>query len=51
METKTNDDKIKELKYKMEKHDHENSSKSLIIDNEYYKKQKSSKKESFVNYQ
>ena len=33
----TKDDKIKELEYKTEKHDHENVLKSLKIDNEYYK--------------
>ena len=32
------DDGIKNLKYKTEKHDHENILKSLKIDNEYYKK-------------
>ena len=35
---KTKDDEIKDLKYKTEKHDHENILKSLKIDNEYYKK-------------
>ena len=34
----TKDDEIKELKYKTEKHDHENILKSLKIDSEYYKK-------------
>ena len=34
----TKGDEIKELKYKTEKHDHENILKSLKIDNEYYKK-------------
>ena len=36
---KTKDDEIKDLKYRTEKHDHENILKSLKIDNEYYKKQ------------
>ena len=35
---KTRDDEIKNLKYQIEKHDHENILKSLKIDNEYYKK-------------
>ena len=35
---KTRDDEIKNLKYQTEKHDHENISKSLKTDNEYYKK-------------
>ena len=34
----TKDNEIKELKYKTEKHDHENLLKSLKIDNYYYKK-------------
>ena len=34
----TKDDEIKELKYKTEKHDHENILKSLKIDSDYYKK-------------
>ena len=34
----TKDDKNKEIKYKTEKHDHENILQSLKIDNEYYKK-------------
>ena len=37
-EKKTMDDKIKDLKYKTGKHDHENILKSLKIDNDYYKK-------------
>ena len=32
----------KELRYKTEKHDHENIIKSLKIDNEYYKKKNTS---------
>ena len=32
---KTKDDEIKDLKYKTEKHDHENILKSLKIDTEY----------------
>ena len=35
---RTKDDEIKDLKYKAEKHDHENILKSLEIDNEYNKK-------------
>ena len=35
---KTEDVEIKNIKYQTEKHDHENISKSLKIDNEYYKK-------------
>ena len=38
LKIKTKDDEIKDLKYKTEKHDHENILKSLKIDNEYYKK-------------
>ena len=34
----TKDDEIKELKFRTEKHDHENILKSLKIDCEYYKK-------------
>ena len=37
LKIKTNDDQLKELQYKTEKHDHENILKSLKIDNEYYK--------------
>ena len=37
LKIKTKDDEIKDLKYELEKHDHENLSKSLKIDNEYYK--------------
>ena len=35
---KTRDDEIKELKYKTEKHHHENILKSLKIDKDHYKK-------------
>ena len=38
LKIKTKDDEIKDLKYKTEKHDHENILKSLKIDNEYCKK-------------
>ena len=38
LKIKTRDDEIKNLKYQTEKHDHENISKSLKVDNEYYKK-------------
>ena len=38
LKIKTKDDAIKDLKYKTQKHDHENFLKSLEIDNEYYKK-------------
>ena len=37
LKTKTRDDEIKGLRFKTEKHDHEIVSKSLKIDNEYYK--------------
>ena len=35
---KTKDDQLRELQYKLEKHDHENILKSLKVDNEYYRK-------------
>ena len=35
LKIETKDDEIDELKYKTEKHDHENILKSLKIDNEY----------------
>ena len=38
LKIKTRDDEIKNLKYQTEKHDHENILKSLISDNDYYKK-------------
>ena len=38
LKRKTKNDEIKDLKYKTEKHDHENILKSLKIDNEDYKK-------------
>ena len=38
LKIKTKDDEIKELKYRTEKHDHENILKSLKADNEKYKK-------------
>ena len=38
LKIKTRDDEIKNLKYQIEKHDHENILKSLKVDNEYYKK-------------
>ena len=38
LKIKTRDDEIKNLKYQTEKHDHENILKSLIIDNDYYKR-------------
>ena len=34
LKTKTKDDEYKDLRYKTEKHDHENIIKSLKIDNE-----------------
>ena len=48
----TKDDEIRELKYKTEKHDHENILKSLKVDNEYYKKnyKNLNKKESIIIY-
>ena len=36
LKIKTKDDEIKDLKYKLEKHDYENIKKSLKVDNEYY---------------
>ena len=46
----TKDDEIKQLKYKTEKHEHENIFKSLKIDNEYYKKiYKSLNEQKFIN--
>ena len=38
LKTKTKDDEIKDLKYRTEKHDHENILKSLKIDNDFYRK-------------
>ena len=38
LKTKTKDDQIEELQYKMEKHDHEIILKSFKIDNEFYRK-------------
>ena len=38
LKTKTKDDEIRDLKYKTEKHDHENILESLETDNEHYKK-------------
>ena len=38
LKLKTREDEIKNLKYRMEEHDHENVLKSLKIDNDYYKK-------------
>ena len=38
LKIKTRDDEIRNLKYQTEKHDHENISKSLKIDTEYYMK-------------
>ena len=38
LKMKTKDKEIKGLKYRTEKHDHENLLKSLRIDNNYYKK-------------
>ena len=49
LKVKTRDVEIKNLKYQMEKHDHENILKSLKIDNEYYKKkQKNLKKRKYL---
>ena len=42
LKNETRDDEIKGLKYQTEKHDHENTLKSLKIDNEYYKKKSKS---------
>ena len=38
LKIKTRDDEIKNLKYQTEKHDYENTPKSLESDNESYKK-------------
>ena len=38
LKIKTKDDEIDDLKYRTEKHDHENILMSLKIDNEHYKK-------------
>ena len=38
LKIKTRDDEIKNLRYRTERHDHENILKSLKSDNEYYKK-------------
>ena len=48
--TKTRDDEIKKLKHQTEKHDYENTLKTLKIDNEYYKKKykSSNKKKMFM---
>ena len=40
LKLKTRDDEIKNLRDQTEKHDHENISKSLKIDDEFYKKNK-----------
>ena len=52
LKIKTTDDENQNLKYKTEKHDHENIFKSLKIENENYNKnyKKFSKKESNVDY-
>ena len=38
LKIKSKDDEVKDLKYRIEKHDRENLLKSLKNDNEYYKK-------------
>ena len=38
LKTKTRDDEIKNIKYQTEKQDHDNTLKSLNIDNESYRK-------------
>ena len=38
LKIKTEDDQLKELQCKTEKHDYENILKSLKVDNDYYKK-------------
>ena len=51
LKIKTKDEEIKDLKYKTEKHDHENILKSLKIDNEYYKKKyKSLNKKKVISF-
>ena len=37
LKIKTRDDEIKDLRYRLEKHDHENSLESLKIDHDYHK--------------
>ena len=51
LKIETRDDEIKYLKYQTEKHDHENTLKSLKISNECYKKiQIIKQKESIIIY-
>ena len=51
LKIKTRDDKIKNLKYQKEEHDHENILKGVKIDNDYFKKKyKSLNKKNIVNY-
>ena len=50
LEITTNEDEIKDLKHKTEKHDHKNFLKSLKIDNEHYKKNYKSLKRSIIDY-
>ena len=38
LKIKTRDDEIRNLKYQTEKHDHEKISKTLKVENDYYKK-------------
>ena len=47
LKIKTRDDENKDLKYQTEKHDHENTLKSLEIDKYYKKKYKSFKKRKY----
>ena len=48
LKIKTRDDEIKKIKYRTEKHDHENILKSLKIDDDYYKKYKNLKKKKIL---
>ena len=49
LKIKTKDDEIKDIKYKTERHDHENILKSLEIDNEHYKKYKNLNKKKVLS--
>ena len=40
----TKDDEVKDLKQKTEKHDHKNKSKTLKIDNDYFRREQKSLK-------
>ena len=48
LKLKVKDDEIKELKYRLEKHDYENILKTRKIDSEYYKKKYRSSKRKYL---